>query len=96
MLHDRRSTADSIRRGLFPAPAPHTTRLKRAPDPDAAAKVTREQIVTTLQRAGRRRVEERAGRIHPALNANQPRVPVEMVKRLRKHADGRPTCPNRA
>ncbi|MGI5502277.1 transposase [Lentzea sp. CA-135723] len=54
--------------------------LKRAPDPDAAAKLPREQIVAALQRAGRRKIEERADRIHSALRADQLRVPAALQR----------------
>lgn len=54
--------------------------LKRAPDADSAVKVTREQIVALLQRAGRRKVDERAERIHTALYSEQLRVPAALQR----------------
>jgi hypothetical protein len=54
--------------------------LKRAPDPDAAVKVTREQIIAALQRAGRRKIDERAEGIHAALNSEHLRVPVALQR----------------
>ncbi|WP_086667935.1 transposase [Lentzea kentuckyensis] len=54
--------------------------LKRAPDPDAAVKVTREQIIAALQRAGRRKIDERAEGIHAALNSEHLRVPMALQR----------------
>lgn len=49
--------------------------LKRAPDPDAAAKLSRSEILAALKRVGRKRlVNERAERIHAGLSSEQSRL----------------------
>ncbi|MFI6097719.1 IS110 family transposase [Lentzea sp. NPDC051213] len=50
--------------------------LKRAPDPDSAAQLSRSEILAALKRAGRKRlVDERAERIHAGLSSEQLRLP---------------------
>ncbi len=45
--------------------------LKQAPDPDAAAKLSRSEILAALKRVGRKRlVDERAERIHAGLSSD--------------------------
>lgn len=50
--------------------------LGRAPEPDAAAKLSRSEILAALHRSGRKRlVDERAERIHTGLSSEQLRLP---------------------
>lgn len=55
--------------------------LKRAPDPDAAAKLSQPAIHTVLQRVGRKRlVDKRAERIHAGLGSEQLRLPAVLQR----------------
>ncbi|MFJ8963296.1 transposase [Lentzea sp. NPDC102401] len=55
--------------------------LKRAPDPDAAAKLSRSEVLTVLKRAGRKRlVDERAERVHAGLSSEQLRLPAVLQR----------------
>ncbi len=55
--------------------------LRRAPDPDAAAKLSRSEILTTLKRAGRKRlVDDRAERVHAELSSDQLRLPAVLQR----------------
>ncbi|MET8763095.1 IS110 family transposase [Lentzea sp. NPDC004782] len=55
--------------------------LKRVPDPDAAAKLSRPDILAVLKRVGRKRlVDERAERIHTGLSSEQLRLPVVLQR----------------
>jgi hypothetical protein len=60
--------------------APDTLELlARAPDPRAAARLSKAQITAALKRAGRRRVRRRAEDITAALRAPQLSQPAELV-----------------
>lgn len=55
--------------------------LKRAPDPDAAAKLSRSEILAALKRVGwKRLVDERAERIHAGLSSEQLRLPAMLQR----------------
>src|SRR5215475_14435574 len=60
--------------------APDTLELlARAPDPRAAARLSKAQITAALKRAGRRQVQRRAEEITAALRAPQLSQPAELV-----------------
>jgi len=60
--------------------APDTLELlARAPDPRAAARLSKAQITATLKRAGRRQVQRRAEEITAALRAPQLSQPAELT-----------------
>lgn len=55
--------------------------LKRAPDPDSAAKLSQVEILAVLKRVGRKRlVDERAERIHTGLSSEQLRLPAVLQR----------------